>query len=57
MDPKWVASLRAELHAMVIKAIEESPYGFIVAIEADEEGNDEQQQTDHPWTGSDDAIQ
>jgi hypothetical protein len=35
--PTFAAELRAELKGIVAKAIDENPYGFIVAIEPDED--------------------
>jgi hypothetical protein len=37
MTAEWIIDLQAEMRAMIRAAIEESPYGFIVAIEQEQD--------------------
>jgi hypothetical protein len=39
MTQEWIIELREEIRQMVRQAIDANPYGFIVAIERDEDQN------------------
>jgi hypothetical protein len=58
MTAEWIADLQAEIREMVREAVRKSPYGFVVAVEQDQDqekgiadrGGNHERQTDDPWT-------